>query len=177
MAVSSTVFFLHLGSSVTFSVLSYTFVHSFNSTLLTTVNLGAGNGKMSEILSYSREALKLIYNDVGWMCERQISLRGAKRKTVHVWQWGRGGESLRRLTFEKWPLSRILKGELEFRGNGKRAWQELEMAQSSIRSPKEFPHHWLKIRSSFWLKHWTLLPSACVNSSFFAHPESLKIYC
>lgn len=65
MAVSSTVFFLHLGSSVTFSVLSYTFVHSFNSTLLTTVNLGAGNGKMSEILSYSREALKLIYNDVG----------------------------------------------------------------------------------------------------------------
>lgn len=47
-----------------FLAVSYTFVHLFYSALLTNLSLGAGNGKMSDILSYSQEALKLTNNDV-----------------------------------------------------------------------------------------------------------------
>lgn len=44
--------------------MSYTFVDLFYSALLTNLSLGAGNGEMSDILSYSQEALKLTNNDV-----------------------------------------------------------------------------------------------------------------
>ena len=71
-----------------FLAVSYTFVHLFYSALLTNLSLGAGNGKISDILSYSEEALKLTNNDVEWTCERQIS--GELRERLCVCQWGRG---------------------------------------------------------------------------------------